>query len=109
MKTIAYVAALVVLGATSPAFADSHAEKADAQTEADAEAAPALTIESSIETLMANEQGAAILEKHLPGIGSHSAYDQFKGMSLVQLQPWSGGMITDEIIAAVKSDLEALA
>jgi hypothetical protein len=83
-------------------LADHHAEKTEeAVTET-------LTINNSIEELMGNEATAAILEKHMPGIGSHSAYNQFKGMSLVELQPWSGGLVTDEIIAAVTADLEAL-
>ena len=102
MKTTAFITALALLGAAAPALADGHTEKGATKVEK-------LTINSSIETLMANEKSAAILEKHLPGIGSHSAYDQFKGMSLVELQPWSAGLVTDEIIAAVTADLEALA
>ena len=48
----------------------------------------ALTINNSIEELMGNEATAVVLEKHIPGIGGHSAYNQFKGMTLVELQPW---------------------
>lgn len=101
MKTTAFAAALLILGASTPAFADGHMEKT---------AAPAakLTIESSIETLMADKATAAIVLKHVPGINEHPAYDQFKGMSLVELQPWSAGAVTDEIIAAVTADLAAL-
>lgn len=101
MKTTAFAAILLAIGAATPALADHHAEKS--------EAAAKLTIDSSIEALMANEKSAAILEKHLPGIGGHSAYNQFKGMSLPELQPWSGGLVTDAIIAAVTKDLAALA
>ena len=103
MQLTAFVAAFALLGAATPAFADNHAEKTEEA------AKKALTINNSIEELMGNEATAAVLEKHIPGIGSHSAYDQFKGMSLIQLQPWSGGLITDAIIAAVTADLEALA
>jgi len=101
MKNTAF-AALLVLGAAAPAMADGHMEKVEAPAEK-------LSIDSSIENLMANEATAAILLKHIPGINEHPAYDQFKGMSLIALQPWSAGAVTDEIIAAVKADLEALA
>ncbi|MEM7689181.1 MAG: hypothetical protein AAF291_09175 [Pseudomonadota bacterium] len=101
MKTTAFAAALLVFGVAAPAMADGHREKAQAP-------AQKLTIDSSIETLMASEAGAAILLKHIPGINEHPAYDQFKGMSLVELQPWSAGAVTDEIIAAVTADLAAL-
>ena len=103
MKITALAAAFALLGAATPAFADGDEEKTEEV------AKEALTINNSIEELMGNEATAAILEKHVPGIGSHSAYDQFKSMSLIELQPWSGGLITDEIIAAVTADLEALA
>lgn len=101
MKTTA-LSALLILGAASPAMADEHAEKTEQK-------AVKLTIDNSIEELMANEATAAILLKHIPGIDGHPAYGQFKGMSLIELQPWSAGQVTDEIIAAVKADLEALA
>lgn len=101
MKTTAFIAALALLGAAAPALADGHTDTSAAPMEK-------LTINSSIEELMANEKSSAILEKHLPGIGSHSAYNQFKGMSLPELQPWSGGLVTDEIIAAVTKDLAQL-
>lgn len=103
MKTLAFAAAFALFGAATPAFADQPA------TNTEQPAKKALTISHSIEDLMGTEATAAILEKHVPGIASHSAYNQFKGMSLVQLQPWSGGLITDAIIAAVAKDLEALA
>lgn len=72
------------------------------------EAQAPLTIDSSIEALMANEVTKAIVVKHLGTLDQHPAYGQFKSMSLVQLQPWSNGQVTDEIIAKVKADLAAL-
>ena len=102
MKTTAYFAALALLGAASPALAEGHTEKTEEAMQ------KALTIDSSIEELMSSEATAAILLKHIPGINEHPAYGQFKGMSLVELQPWSAGAVTDEIIAAVTADLEAL-
>ncbi|MDY7099416.1 MAG: hypothetical protein SXU28_14880 [Pseudomonadota bacterium] len=101
MKTTALAAVLLLAGASTPALADAHVEKSEAKAET-------LTVDSPIEKLMANAKTAAILEKHFPGIGSHPAFDQFKSMSLVQVQPWSGGLVTDEKIAAVKADLAKL-
>ncbi len=69
----------------------------------------ALTVDTPIATLMADAKAAAVLEKHLPGIAAHPAYEQIKAMSLVQVQPWSQGMITDETIAKVKEDLSKIA
>ena len=102
MKTTAYAAALALFCAATPVLADGHMEKSEEATK------KALTIDSSIEELMADEATAAILLKHIPGINEHPAYGQFKGMSLVELQPWSAGAVTDEIIAAVTADLAGL-
>ena len=106
MKTAAF-AALLTFTAAAPAFAQ---DEAPATEMADTMEAPAeaMTIDNSIEELMGTEATAAILQKHIPGIDQHPAYDQFKGMSLVELQPWSAGAVTDEIIAAVTAELEAL-
>ena len=101
MKTTALAAAtLLAFGVAAPATAQDKTT-----TEAKAQA---LTIDNSIEELMANKTTAAIVQKHLPGIDKHPAYGQFKTMSLIALQPWSAGAVTDEIIAAVKADLAAL-
>jgi len=86
----------------NPALADGHAEAA-------AETAPAaLTIDSSIEVLMANEATKAVVTKHLGQLDQHPAYGQFKGMTLVQLKPLSGGQITDEALENIKTELAAL-
>lgn len=81
----------------SPAVADDHAE-----------AAAKPSIESSIETLMGNEATAAIVTKHLGPLNQHPAYGQFKGMTLTQLQPLSGGQITAEALEKIKTELAAL-
>jgi hypothetical protein len=107
MKKTAFAATVLVAGAFGLAVQPVLAQEEEATTAQVATAA--LTIDSPIEALMANEAAAAILEKHFPGIGAHPAYDQFKAMSLVQLQPFSQGMITEESIATVKTELEAIA
>ncbi|MEM6827192.1 MAG: hypothetical protein AAF553_04550 [Pseudomonadota bacterium] len=115
MKTTLFAVAMIALGATAPALAQDAAaamptlEAPAAEAPAAEAAAEKLTIDNSIEELMGTEATSAILLKHIPGLNEHPAYDQFKGMSLIELQPWSAGAVTDEIIAAVTADLEALA
>ena len=108
MKTTVFAVAMIALGATAPALAQDTAMPAAEAPAAEA-AAEKLTIDNSIEELMGTEATSAILLKHIPGLNEHPAYDQFKGMSLIELQPWSAGAVTAEIIAAVTADLEALA
>ncbi|MEL6541255.1 MAG: hypothetical protein AAF249_10205 [Pseudomonadota bacterium] len=102
MKTTALALAGALSAATmtltaAPALADGHVEKANK-----------LSIDNTIEELMSDKASAAVLEKHLPGIGSHMMYDFFKGMTLKELAPQSGGQVTEETIAKIASDLKAL-
>jgi para-nitrobenzyl esterase len=63
--------------------------------------------ETSIEAIAAMPGGKAAFEKHMPELLTHPAYDQFKAMSLRALAPLSGGIVTDEKIAAVEAALKA--
>ena len=94
------MAALLAFGAAAPALADGHME--DAETKAEA-----LTIDSPIEQLMADEQAKAIVTKHFDGqdVSEHPMYDQFKAMSLKDVAPFSQGMITDEMLVKIDADL----
>lgn len=76
--------------------------------EAAAAKASALTINSPISALMANEAAKAVVVKHLGPLDQHPMYDQFKAMSLVDVQPWSQGAISDEALANIKADLARL-
>lgn len=64
-----------------------------------------LSSDTPIETIVANPAGKAVLDKDLPGLTSHPMYDQFKSMSLKDLQPMSQGKITDDSIKTVDADL----
>ena len=88
------------LGAmAAPALAqDAHAGHAAALSAAD----------TPIEAIAATTEGKAALDKNLPGLTTHEAYEQFKGMSLKQVQPMSGGAITDDQITALQADLDKL-
>ena len=78
-----------------------------AQTPAPA-ASAALTLDSPIQDIAANPAGKAILDKDLPGLTSHPAYDQFKAMSLKDVAPMSNGAISDAALAKTGADLAAL-
>jgi hypothetical protein len=100
MKTLLFCAALLAspLMVSAAIAADAPAPKT--------EAAP-LNGDSPIETIAASAAGKTAMEKHLPGVLPHPAYDQFKAMSLRELQPLSGGLITEEKIAALEAELKS--
>ena len=99
-STIAALAALATLAA-APALAQTPAPAPAAA------AAGALSVEKTpIETLVANPAAKAVLDKDLPGLTTHEAYDQFKAMTLTQVAPMSQGAITDEALKKVQADLD---
>ena len=111
-KFAAGLAALATLAA-APAFAQAPAATpapAAAPAAAPAPAASgALSVESSpIETIVANPAGKAVLDKDLPGLTTHEAYDQFKAMTLAQVAPMSQGAITPEALKTVQADLDKI-
>nr|WP_315381901.1 hypothetical protein [uncultured Sphingomonas sp.] len=75
-------------------------------------AAPAtatkFSLDTPIETLLADEKAKAVLDTDIPGLSSHPALDQFKAMSLKAVQPFSNGALTDEMLKKVETDLAAL-
>ncbi len=107
IKTVLAVAALAAV--STGAMAQTAPAQDHAGHDMAAPAAPALTIDTSIKYLLADPEAAAILEKHLPGVAEHPARAQFEDMSLPEVAPMSGGVVTDEIIAAIDADLKALA
>ncbi len=68
-------------------------------------AATALTLDTPIEQIVAVPAGKAVLDKDLPGLTTHAMYDQFKTMSLKDLQPMSQGAITDDQLKKAGDDL----
>ena len=66
------------------------------------------TIDTPIETIAADPAGKAVLDKDLPGVTTHEAYDSFKSMSLKAVQPMSNGAISDAALAKVAADLAAI-
>ena len=107
MKTAMFVAALM---AAAPVFAQG----APAPTPAPAAPAPApaapasdakFNLDIPLQDIVADEKGKAVIEKHFPGMIALPEYEMFKAISLSQLQPYSNGKITDEMLAATAKDL----
>jgi len=69
-----------------------------------------LTIDSKLGQLMENPDTKAILEKYLPDtiMNSPNLMTLGAGMTLGQIAPAAGGLITDEMLAAITADLEEL-
>ncbi|GAO77637.1 MULTISPECIES: hypothetical protein [unclassified Sphingopyxis] len=107
MKTAIFVAALM---AAAPAFAQGTTAPAPAPAApAPAAAAPAsdakFNLDTPLQDIVADEKGKAVIEKHFPGMIALPEYEMFKAISLTQLQPYSNGKITDEMLAATAKDL----
>jgi hypothetical protein len=57
---------------------------------------------------LANPAAKAVLDKDLPGLTSLPQLEMIKGLSLRQLQPYSDGKLTDEVLAKAETDLAAI-
>lgn len=71
-------------------------------------ATSAFTIDTPIEAIAANPKAKAALDAAFPGMTAHPMYDQFKSMSVKQLQPMASDQITDAGIAKLTAELAAL-
>ena len=91
---------LALAAMTTPAVADDSA--------AAATTAAAFSVDTPIATLVADARAKAVLDKYLPGIDQHPAYDQFKELSLRTVAPFSQGLISDELLAKIEADLAAI-
>lgn len=105
MKFALITASLLLATSASAQEAETSVEPAAETVEAEA---AALTIDTPIADLMADERAKAVVDKHIPGIEAHPAYEQIKGFSLPMVQPFSEGAITDEMLAAVAAGLAEL-
>lgn len=72
------------------------------------EQAPSFSTDTPIQQLVADPRAKAVLDKHIPSIDQHPAYGQFKAMSLKEVQPWSQGAITVEMLEKIQADLIAI-
>ena len=106
MKLAALSVALFAM--TAPAFAQTAPAPASAPAAATAAATGKFSLDTPIEAIAADPAGKAVLDADFPGMLTHPAYDQFKGMSLSAVQPMAQGAITDEQMAKAKVDLAAI-
>ena len=70
----------------------------------------AFSTDSSIADLFDVPAAAAVLNKHMPSMADHPQIGMAKsmGLSLKAVAGFSGGKITDDMLAAVATDLAAL-
>ena len=68
-----------------------------------------LTLDTPVEHIVAVPAGKAALDDQLPMVTSHPKYSTFKSMSLRQLQPVSGGMLTVAALVHAEAALGAVA
>ena len=101
----ASIAILALALSANPAAAAD--QKAATETAA-ASTTDAMTLDTPLEEIAANEAGKAILHKRLPGLTEHAMWETFKAMSLNQLAPMAGGQIPEEQVKLVATDLAAL-
>ena len=97
-------AAAIVMTLATPALAQDAAPAASAPA-----AAAKFNLDTPIEQLVANEKAKTVLDADMPGLSAHPQYEMFKTMSLKQLQPMSGGSISDEVLKKVETDLATIA
>ena len=102
MKFAPLAALCLAMLATAPAMAD------EVTTTTATATAAAFSIDTPIEALMADERAKAVMDRHLPGIDQHPAYEQFKSLSLKTLAPFSQGLINDELLGKIGTDLAAI-
>ncbi|WP_044563559.1 hypothetical protein [Azospirillum sp. B4] len=62
-------------------------------------AAAKFSLDTPIEELAADPGAKDALNATLPGLLEIPQYEMIKGLSLRQLQPYSGGKLTDELLA----------
>ena len=93
------IAAALALLASGAAFA---------QTDAPAALNAHYTLDTPIKNLIADPQAKAVLDKDLPGMSSDENLPKFEDKSLRELQPLSGGQLTDALLKQVAADLVAI-
>jgi hypothetical protein len=66
------------------------------------------SIESTVGELLDNAAPRTIIDKHIPAMATNPQIGMARGMSLKMVAGFSGGMITNEILAAVNTELQKL-
>ena len=69
----------------------------------------AFTLDTPIQQLLADPRARAVLDADLPGMSADSNLAKFQLMSLRQLQPMTGGQMSNALLAKTGADLAAIA
>lgn len=94
-------AASLVLLTAPPALADT-------QAAAPAASAAKYSLDTPIETLVADPRAKTVLDTDLPGLTSHPQFETFKSMSLTALSGFAPDKLTPDRLAKVKTELASL-
>ena len=106
LLALAAFASLAAIGA-QPVLADP---PTPAPTPAPAPAMPAAkyTLDTPIETLVADPRAKSVLDTDLPGLTTHPQFETFKGMSLTALSGFAPDKLTPDRLQKVKTELASL-
>lgn len=61
--------------------------------------------DTEISDLIGNSATKAVIDKYVPGLSAHPALDLIKQLTLKELQMAAPGVISDETLAAIETDL----
>ncbi|MBO9499523.1 MAG: hypothetical protein J7483_08720 [Novosphingobium sp.] len=95
MMFLLLLAAVPAQTASAPAPAPAVAQAAAAK----------FNLDTPIGDLIADARSKAVLDEVLPGITTLPQLDMIKGLSLRQLQPYSDGKLTDDLLAKTEAGL----
>jgi hypothetical protein len=99
--------AVIAMPFAAPALAGEPIVSPPVQTGSPAAVAK-FSLDTPVETLVANPAAKAVLEQNLPGITTHPQYETFKGMGLSVLAGFAPDKLTPERLAAVAAALAKL-
>ena len=109
MKFAILTAAAFACLTPAAAFAQTAPAPAASPAPATPAAATKFSVDTPIETLVADPAALAVLTANgLGDVATHPAYDSFKAMSLRAVQPMSGGAVTDEMLVKIEAGLTAI-
>ncbi|MBO9714109.1 hypothetical protein [Sphingomonas sp.] len=109
MKYLLSSAAALMLIAPAAYAQTAPAPAATPAPDATPAAAAKFNLDTPIETMMADAKAKAVLDADFQtDLTQNPAYEQFKGMSLHQVQPFAPDKLTDALLAKVEADLAAI-
>jgi len=99
----------IILAATALAAPSiAAAQTVPAPAAAPAASAAKFNLDTPLQDILAHDAAKAVLDKDLPGLTGLPQLEMIKGLSLKQLQPYSDGKLTDEVLAKTEADLAAI-